>query len=135
MCSYWWPVVAFARRPPEINNKILSCFAYRSQAGDLEQYSSTRHRSEYMKLTRAMKSNHAAAAFPKLQKLFTANPMEKKEALKLFVLSGCNCEQVEASFSVSRESEVGSEWEEQHLTVAEMMREGFSQRLALLRAK
>ena len=55
--------------------------------------------------------------------------MEKKEALKLFVLSGCNCEQVEASFSVSRESEVGSEWEEQHLTVAEMIREGFSQRL------
>ena len=76
-----------------------------------------------------MKSNHAAAAFPKLQKLFTGNPMEKKEALKLFVLSGCNCEQVEASFSVSRESEVGSEWEEQHLTVAEMIREGFSQRL------
>ena len=114
-------MVAFARRPPEISNIILSCFAYRSQAGDLEQYSSTRYRSEYMKLTRAMKSNHAAAAFPKLQKLFTGNPMEKKEALKLFVLSGCNCEQVEASFSVSRESEVGSEWEEQHLTVAEMI--------------
>ena len=82
-----------------------------------------------MKLTRAMKSNHAAAAFPKLQKLFTGNPTEKKEALKLFVLSGCNCEQVGASFSVSRESEVGSEWEEARLTVPGMIREGFSQRL------
>ena len=106
--------MAFARRPPEISNKILSCLACRSQAGDLEQYNSTRYRSEYMKLTRAMKSNHAAAAFPKLQNLFTGEEGSPQALCAQWAQLG----PVEASFSVSRESEVGSEWQEQHLTVA-----------------
>ncbi len=105
------------------------CLPDRSEASD-EQYSSTRYRTEYMRLSRAMKSQHAVAEFPQLQKLFSGTPQEKKQALKLFVQSGCNCEAVEASFSVTRETELGAEWEEAHLTVPEMVKEGFSQCLA-----